>query len=428
MRTLARLLLGALLSTGGALVAGAGPAAGQEEGDDAGAPAAGATVDVIEVSGLIDPVVADFVTGAIDTAEAEGSVALVLNIDSPGSVLADDRFAELVDRLSSSSVTVAAWIGPSAQADDEAAALVAAADVSGMSERSRLDTPSGRVSPSVALDRGLVDLADEDAGTIGDFIVNLPGVESREVADGDETRREPVTRTRFAQLPLTAELAHTVASPPVAYLLFVLGMALILFELFTAGVGVAGAVGAGSVILGAYGLAVLPASPVAVALLVVAMFGYGVDVQTGVPRAWTAIATVAFVVGSLVLFGDGVSLSWITLLVGVVGVVVAMLGGMPAMVRTRFSTPTIGREWMLGEEGEARGAVDPDGIVMVRDAPWRARTNRATPIPAGAPVRVAAIDGLVLEVEPLDGAAKDHRERRKVPGGPPGREESPLGG
>ncbi len=47
--------------------------------------------------------------------------------------------------------------------------------------------------------------------------------------------------------------------------------------------------------------------------------------------------------------------------------------------------------------------------MTVLGAPWRARTNRATPIPAGAPVRVAAIDGLLLEVEPLEGAAKDHR-------------------
>jgi membrane-bound serine protease (ClpP class) len=89
-----------------------------------------------------------------------------------------------------------------------------------------------------------------------------------------------------------------------------------------------------------------------------------------------------------------------------------MLGGMPAMVRSRFSTPTIGREWMVGEVGTAQGPVAPDGIVSVRDAPWRARTNRATPIAAGDAVLVVAIDGLVLEVEPQVGAAVDYRERR----------------
>jgi membrane-bound serine protease (ClpP class) len=90
-----------------------------------------------------------------------------------------------------------------------------------------------------------------------------------------------------------------------------------------------------------------------------------------------------------------------------------MVQGMPAMVRTRFSTPTIGREWMIGEIGTAETSVDPDGVVRVRDALWRARTNRATPIEKGAGVRVAEIDGLVLEVEPEEGAARDYRERAR---------------
>jgi membrane-bound serine protease (ClpP class) len=175
------------------------------------------------------------------------------------------------------------------------------------------------------------------------------------------------------------------------------------FELFTAGVGVAGLVGAGSLVLGSYGLAALPSRPFAVGLLLLAMFGYAVDVQTGVPRVWSGIATVAFVTGSVLLY-DGLSLSWVTLLVAIVGMSLAMLGGMPAMVRVRFSTPTIGREWMVGEVGSARTEVSPDGVVLVRDAPWRARTSRVTPIAEGDPIRVVSIDGLLLEVEPIDGS------------------------
>jgi membrane-bound serine protease (ClpP class) len=148
-----------------------------------------------------------------------------------------------------------------------------------------------------------------------------------------------------------------------------------------------------------------------VALILFAMVGYGIDVQTGVPRLWSAIATVSFTIGSVILY-DGLSLSWITLLVAIGGMAIAMIAGMPAMVRSRFSTPTIGREWMVGEIGTSVGRVAPDGIVTVRDAPWRARTNRATPIDAAQEVRVVSIDGLLLEVEPLDGAATDHRDRR----------------
>jgi membrane-bound serine protease (ClpP class) len=92
---------------------------------------------------------------------------------------------------------------------------------------------------------------------------------------------------------------------------------------------------------------------------------------------------------------------------------VSMFSGMPAMVRTRFGTPTIGREWMVGEEGAAVTAVDPDGTVRIRGAQWRARTNRATPIASGEVVRVVEIDNLILEVEPLEGGAKDYREMRE---------------
>jgi membrane-bound serine protease (ClpP class) len=67
---------------------------------------------------------------------------------------------------------------------------------------------------------------------------------------------------------------------------------------------------------------------------------------------------------------------------------------------------------MIGALGEVVEAVDPDGVVSVRSARWRARTNRATPVAAGEQVRVVGIDGVTLEVEPLEGAARDHRERR----------------
>ena len=70
---------------------------------------------------------------------------------------------------------------------------------------------------------------------------------------------------------------------------------------------------------------------------------------------------------------------------------------------------------MIGEDGTAEVAVDPDGVVLIRGARWRARTNRATPIQAGDPVKVVAVEGLVLEVEPPEGGAQDYRERAREP-------------
>ena len=397
-----------------ALLLGSTAGAAPAQTDDRG------YVSVIEVSGLLDRVLVDFIETQITEAEEGDAIALVLQLNSNGAVVADERLDELVERIETADVPIDVWVGPSgSRATGDATAVLAAARTVGVAGGSRIEiTPvllgdgtldgqaavGDTVSAGEAVDLGLADNADP---TIGEFVLGLPGVES-EVVDGG---RQPVTQARFAQLSLGGQLMHTVSSPPVAYLLFVIGLALILFEFFTAGVGVAGLVGAGCLVLGSYGLAALPTNPLGVGLILFAMLGFAIDVQTGVPRVWSGIATVSFTLGSVVLY-DGLSLSWITLLVAIVGMAVAMIAGMPAMVRSRFSTPTIGREWMVGEIGTAVGRVAPDGIVTVRDAPWRARTNRATPIDTAQAVRVVSIDGLLLEVEPLEGAAKDHRDRR----------------
>lgn len=376
-------------------------------------------VRVVKVSGLIDPIVASFLEDEIASAQEAGITALVLQLNSDGAVVSEETMDDLVAAIEHSSVLVGVWVGPSgSSARDEATRLVAAAHVSGLPQGSRVEVTSelaagvdldGRASVGETVNSELAEeigLVDSRAPIIGEFILDLPGVQSETGEDG----REPVTPVRFGQLGLIDQLFHTVASPAVTYLLFVIGGSLLVFELFTAGVGVAGMVGAGSAFLAAYGVAVLPTNTWAVVVLGLSFVAYSVDVQTGVPRFWTVVATLGLIVGSLAMFVDGPP-SWITLIAGIGGTLLAMLGGMPAMVRTRFSTPTIGRDWMIGETGTALAAVDPDGVITVRDSPWRAHTNRATPIAVGEDVRVVAIDGLVLEVEPLEGAAKDYRER-----------------
>jgi membrane-bound serine protease (ClpP class) len=197
--------------------------------------------------------------------------------------------------------------------------------------------------------------------------------------------------------------------------LFIVGLALIVFEFFSVGVGVAGFVGAVALIGASFGFSHLPVAPWAIALLLLGLFGMSIDVQAGSLGPWTFIGSGALVAGSVWLYGGSSRLdpSWWVLVLVIAGTVVFMLSGMTAMVRSRFSTPTIGREDLVGEMGLAEADVDPDGVVRIRDALWRARTNRATPIQAGDAVRVVSIEGVVLEVEPETGGARDHRERRR---------------
>jgi membrane-bound serine protease (ClpP class) len=281
------------------------------------------------------------------------------------------------------------------------------------------------MGPQEARERNVLRLPIDDAGVpvLRNMLVAIDGLEydgrtvntaePRPTADGG-TELVLVAEPRFYKMPLVPRLMHTVASPPVTYLLLTIGLSLLIFELFTAGVGVAGVVGAVSVVLACYGLGALPINGWALAVVLLAFFGLAVDVQTGVPRAWTGIGLILFAGASVFLFRDGLRPSWITLLAGIGGVALAFIVGMPSMVRARFATPTIGREWMIGELGEAAVAVDPDGVALVHGAQWRARTNRATPLAKGDRLRVVAIDGFTLEVEPEEGGAKDHRERRRA--------------
>lgn len=407
-------------------------------------------VRVLAVSGLMDAIVVAAIDDALVAAEESGAQALILQMNSRGAVVSDDELEALMERIDASPVPVAMWVGPSnARLYGQPVQLLAVADVSGMSPGARI----GHTGLPLSFDGDLVELgngsaanaalragslglnearqldildqrvSDEGIPTLKSMINALDGYEhdggvidtTRSVDTDDGTKREAVAPAVLAKLGLIDEIFHTVASPAVSYLLLLIGLMLLIFEFFTAGVGIAGMVGAGSLVLACTGLAVLPTRWWAVAIIVGAMIAFAVDVQVGIPRFWTGVGVFGVLIGSFWLFdsvpGANLRPSWLALLAGVGGMLVAFTAGMPSMVRTRFATPTIGREWLIGELGTVVSDVAPNGVVSVGDGEWRARTNRATPVNAGAQVRVVAIDGITLEVEPLEGAAKDYRER-----------------
>lgn len=387
-------------------------------------PDAGAdVVQVVEVVGLMDPVLSDFVIDRIAGASVPGSgvLAVVLRIDSRRATVDAAELATIADAIVGSRVPVTAWVGPSgARATGEVAQLLALADRVGVAPGARLGDTGAQVLDCGRFGRlwgpNAARLADRTvnhseavtsgvtaapAPTLGEFLFTLEelGFETAEVIDEGtgEVRLEPQTSVQFVSLPFVGGIMHTVASPPLAYLLLLIALSLLLLELYTAGVGIAGVVGAATGILALYGLAVLPTNGYAIALIVLAFFAFAIDVQTGVPRLWTAIGTACVVAGTLTLY-DGVAMSWVPMLGGLAGLMLGILGGLPPLIRSRFSTPTIGREWMIGMRGEAVEALHPFGVVRIADSLWRARTFRASPIPPGGEVEVTGIDGLLLEV------------------------------
>ncbi len=416
-------------------------------------------IDVVKVDGLLDPPTASLVRDAIRRANQRRSTMIVLQLDSGGSL--DVDVEPMLRDVRRSRVPVVVWVGPSgAKAKGAATLLAESAPVVSVSSGSsigpadplRLDQP-GATNPGAVADRlealalrwdrdgaGARRLAAENlsadtahrAGaintvepTVGELIVSLDGravptasgpkllSTATVVGEGLGRRRQPNQEVRFDRLDVANQLLHTLISPSIAYLLFVAGLALIVFEFYTCGIGLAGLAGAAALVGALVGFSHLPVAWWAAGLLMVAVFGFAVDVQAGGLGVWTFIGGGALVAGSLTLYGGDARLNppWWVLAIVMAGTVLFMLGAMTAVIRSRFSTPTIGREGIIGEEGRAEVDVAPDGVVLIQGARWRARTNRATPIDAGDPVRVVAVEGLVLEVEPPEGGARDYRDR-----------------
>jgi membrane-bound serine protease (ClpP class) len=358
-------------------------------------------VSVIQISGLLDRVQADFLEHAIDDADASGNAALVVQLDSNRAVVSDQRMVALVNAVVDAKTPVGIWVGPArtASVGGEVTELLVAADVVGL-------------APGASIHRG--PKPDLRSPTLGDFLIRLDGrggitLPSKLIREGKTPRRQPLFDVRFDKPSLMARTIHGVTSPGPAYALLIFGLLLAILEFATAGIGLAAATAAIFLLLGCLGLGGLPVNGIAVAALVFAAFGFAIDVQAGAPRAWTAIGAGAMLFGTFSLYREGMAVP-IVWMVGVIGLAAAFLfTGLPSLIRARFSSPTIGREGFVGEMGTAVGALAPDGVVNVRGATWRARTNRATPIDDGATVRVIGIDGLVLDVEPEEGAAKDYR-------------------
>jgi membrane-bound serine protease (ClpP class) len=384
-------------------------------------------IDVVQVNGLIDPANAALIKSSLRDARAAHSDVVIFQMSASGAI--DVDMNALHQEFTHAGVPVTVWVGPSGGGARGAAALLTrSADFAAVANGAHLGPvdPINYDDPSFTMDVPLKDVT-EKASTLGEFIqlldgrtvqtssgpVKLSTIKVREL--NGKPVREAKGEVHFRKLGLGGQLAHTLDTPWVAYFLFLAGLALIVFEFFSVGIGVAGLVGAAALAGGCFGFSHLPMTPWAVGLLMLGMLGMSIDIQAGTLGPWTFIGAGALVAGSIWLYGGSSLLdpAWWVLAVVITCTVVFMIAAMPAMIRSRFSTPTVGREELVGEMGRAEADVDPDGVVRIRDALWRARTNRATPIHAGDVVRVVSIEGVVLEVEPESGGARDYRERRR---------------
>ncbi|MBT94897.1 MAG: hypothetical protein CL431_02870 [Acidimicrobiaceae bacterium] len=342
-------------------------------------------VEVFEVSGLLDDVLASALEDSIKDAQRSGANALILQVNSKQAVISNQRLVALGQAFTDSSVPIEVWVGPSGStAQGKVAQLVLLSDSLGVSIGSTIGKTGELVFPiseitsdikeinllqgdtlqwDEAIEANLVkcerveidelgksltekeQLARCANPTLGDFLVNRDSFISEVIETDNGPRLSPLTKTKINRLNLIDQLLHTVASPPITYLLLVSGLALLIFEFFSIGIGIAGVIGAVSVSLSAYGLTILPFRSWALSLLLLSMLAFAIDIQTVVPRFWTLAGQIMFTIGTIFLYYEAnVQMSWIPMSVGIVGILVLMARGMPIMIRGRFATTQILRE------------------------------------------------------------------------------------
>ena len=398
-----------------------------------------ASVIVAEVEGTIDGVLASYVRDSIEEAEASGS-SLVLQLDTAGTLDVDP--VALAERIHDARVPVIVWAGPSpAKAAGAgllflyAASLAAVAPGAGVGPLEPLDLaggdgPSraaiedlatgwvderGRPTPlgfpdepipaQAALD---ADIAQVAAASITDLLARVDG-RTVGTASGDvvlhteiatDPSGEPVT-VRFTELGPVDRTLHAAASPTWIYVLLVLGIAALAFEITQPGFGFAGFAGVGMVALATYGLTVVPFSVLGLALLLLGLGLMTLDVRLRRLGVFTVTGWLGFVAGSILVFG-GVSgaIDVSPWLIGSFAVGVFLFWGfaLTVAIQTRERLTSTQRG-LVGLVGETRGELNPEGSVHVKGTLWRGRSADG-PIPAGARVRVRGVDGLVLRVSP----------------------------
>ena len=389
-------------------------------------------IDVVVVSGSLDGRMIDFVIDTIEDSEAE---VVVLQIDSAATL--NGNFDELLDLITDPPTPVAIYAGPApARVSGGALRLLAAAPIAGAApgvvlgpavptragdsddsdaiRATHPDLPEQLISGSALVVGDFDGFLDLVEPSIGQFVVGLH--DRQVIIDGAKVRLEtaiavigdgvvhlrPSGEVTFIEPGLIDATLRLGIGPEAAFFFLMMGFSLVAFEFYAVGPGAAAAIGVASLLLGGYGISVLPVRWWAVALIPIGLLLYTIDFQRN-DLGWKSLLGTGALMSAGLFFTDAapqiVQTWWIVLII-VLGTALWFGFALTTIVRSRFSTQTIGRDHLVGRIGAADTAIAPEGTVVVDGAKWQARSTRGSGIEAGDRVEVVAVEGIVLEVDP----------------------------
>jgi membrane-bound serine protease (ClpP class) len=404
-----------------------------------------AQVGLIKIDGPIGPATDSYIARAINVAAAQNDECLVIQLDTPGGLLESTK--QIVETLFASKIPTVVYVSPpGASAASAGVFITLAADVAVMAPntsigaahpvemgvggiddstndvmRQKLENygssfietiadkrhrnvewaksavvESQATTSEKALNLKVIDLI---AGDVPDLLKQLDG---RVVND----KTLHTANAEVVEIPMSAaeHLFQLFWQPEVMMILMLVAIYGIIAEISHPGAIFPGVAGAMALILMLYMSATLPINAAGVALILLALALFIIDIFAPTHGVLTGGGIVAFFLGTLMLFnhaptGYHLPMSWIissTLVTALFFIFVVSKG-----IRAQFKPIQAGRETMLGQTVKALSRIDSQGgKVFIEGERWNAVSE--TPVEAGQPVVVTGIEGLTLKVKPTN--------------------------
>src|SRR3989442_323214 len=407
---------------------------------------------VAEYDGIIHPIASEFLTTVIDQADTTGASVVLFILRTPGGLV--DSTRAMVSRMITSRAPVVVYVAPSgARAASAGFILVLAADVAVMAPGTHIGAAHPVSGSGEKMDETMSKKATEDVAAYARSLAEARGrnvmlaeqavTESRAFTDQEALHASPplidfVARDeadvlrqldhrmvrrfdggtttidttgieiRRVEMSWRQRALSAIAHPQIAYLLLTLGILGLTVEIWTPGAILPGVVGGLCLLLAFFALQILPVNTIGLLLIVFGLAMLILELKVPSFGALGVGGAIALLIGSVMLTrevpGVSVSLYLIVPAVLTVTAIVLVLGKLALDSQRR--PPVTGAEGLIGAEGRALSAVAPHapGQVGVHGEIWRATS--ASPLDPGRPVRVRAVSGLPLPVEPPDVPAR----------------------
>jgi len=404
-----------------------------------------AEVVVIPMKGSVNPAMAEMFLKSLREAERNGAAAVIIQLDTPGGLLTSTR--EIVEGILNSKVPVVAYVSPAgAQCASAGTFIALSCPVLAMAPGTNIGaahpvTPAGKMDEtmekkvvndasswitSLALRWGrnadwaekavrqsvsanekeavALKVADIPAENLTDLLIRIDGrvvhLDSKSITL--QTKSAVVNEIKPN---LRHRILQTVSDPNIAYILLLLGILGIIYEFSSPGLGFPGIVGFICILLAFYGLSALPVNIAGVALVFVGVSFFVLEAHSPSFGLLGLGGIVSLIFGSLFLIKP---FSYLKIASRASSLSVAFVFAALVFLIASFAyramrrKVTTGKEGLIGEIGEARTDLAPEGTIYVHGEYWTARASDGSTIKKGEKVRVEKVSGHILLVTKVE--------------------------